>query len=126
MHELGIAEAVLNVIRTEAARFPDARPAKAGLRIGELAAVDGEALRFCFEAIVRATEFESVQLEIERCPRRQKCLECRSEFVVQEYKLQCPKCGSEHNECVGGDELELVFLEVEEHAASGVSAESSK
>jgi hydrogenase nickel incorporation protein HypA/HybF len=126
MHELGIAEAVLNAIRTEAARYPNTRPAKAGVRIGELSGVNAEALQFCFEVIARSTEFESLKLEIEFCPRRQRCLECGGKFEVQDYELQCPRCASKASECIGGDELELVFLEVEEHAASGIEPESTQ
>jgi hydrogenase nickel incorporation protein HypA/HybF len=126
MHELGIAEAVLNALRVEAARYPNARPARAGLRIGQLAGVNAEALQFCFEAIARSTEFECFQLEIESCPRRQRCLECGGEFVVHDYELECPRCPSRRSECVGGDELELAFLEVEEYAASGAGPESTQ
>jgi len=126
MHELGIAEAVLNAIRTEAARYPNTRVSKVGLRIGELAGLDAEAFWFCFEAIVRETEFETLQLEIEFCPRRQRCLGCGDEFVVREYDLRCPRCANKRSECIGGDELELAFLEVEEHATSGIGAESTQ
>ena len=125
MHELGIAEAVLDAIRTDAARHADVRVRKARVRIGELAGVDADALRFCFGAIIRETEFELLALEIEHCPRRQHCSDCRREFVVKDYDLRCPQCGSERGECIGGDELELAYLEVEEHATSGIGAESS-
>ena len=50
MHEMGIANSVIEAVRTEAARYPGSSPRKVGLRIGELAAVDPESLRFCFEA----------------------------------------------------------------------------
>jgi len=38
MHEMGIANSVLEAVRTEAARYPGAQPRKVALRIGELAA----------------------------------------------------------------------------------------
>ena len=76
MHELGIANAVLEAVKTEAARHAATRPCKVGIRVGELAAIDQESLRFCFEAITRETDFESLQLEIEFCPRRHRC--CRT------------------------------------------------
>lgn len=118
MHELGIAESVLTAIQAEAARRPDSRVTRAGLRIGELAGVDASALRFAFEAIVRGTEFEPLHLEIEFCARRQKCRACGQEFVVQGYDLQCPACHGFENDCIGGEELDLAFIEVEEYAAS--------
>ncbi len=55
MHEMGIASSVLEAVRAEAAR-QGALPCKVGLRVGELAALDEDALRFCFEAITRGTE----------------------------------------------------------------------
>jgi hydrogenase nickel incorporation protein HypA/HybF len=124
MHELGIAEAVLTAVRAEGARFPDARPIRVGLKIGELAGIDEDALRFCFEAIVKGTDLESLRLEVEHCPRRHKCLQCGHEFVVREYEYQCPQCAGDRSECISGAELDLAFVEVEEHATSGVGAES--
>jgi Zn finger protein HypA/HybF involved in hydrogenase expression len=47
MHELGIAESVLEIVRAEVARHPGTRPAKVALRIGELAAVEPSSLEFC-------------------------------------------------------------------------------
>jgi hydrogenase nickel incorporation protein HypA/HybF len=124
MHELGIAEAVLDAVRSEAARHGDVRVHKVGVKIGELAGLDCEAFRFCFEAIARDTEFESLILEIEHCPRRQRCSNCQQEFVVKDHDLHCPSCGRVYGECIGGNELDLSYLEVGEHATSGVGAES--
>ncbi len=118
MHELGIAEAVLTAIQKEAARHPGVRVTRAGLRVGELAGVDAPALRFAFEAVVQGTECEPLCLEIEFCPRRQKCQGCGQDFVVQDYDLQCPKCHGFESDCIGGDELDLTFVEVEDYAAS--------
>ena len=42
------------------------RPTKVGVRIGELAGIDPESLAFCFEALVKGTEMEPLELVIER------------------------------------------------------------
>ncbi len=114
MHELGIANAVLTAVRAEAKRHPGARPCKVGVRVGELAAVDAEALRFSFESLLRGTDLEPLALEIERCPRRHRCPRCTRTFTVVDYDVACPQCGSSETDCMGGDELELAYLEVEE------------
>jgi hydrogenase nickel incorporation protein HypA/HybF len=114
VHEMGIASSLLEALETEARRFPGARLAKAGLRVGELAGVDRDALSFCFEAITRGTPWETLVLEIEYCPRRQRCQRCAAVFAVQAYEFACPFCGSDKTDFAGGDELELSFLEVEE------------
>jgi hydrogenase nickel incorporation protein HypA/HybF len=114
MHEMAIAGSVLEALEKEAARFPGKRIAKVGLRIGELAGVDRQALSFCFEALVRETEWEPLELAIEFCPRRHRCDACSQEFVVEQYQVACPLCGSLRTSFRGGDELELAYLEVED------------
>jgi hydrogenase nickel incorporation protein HypA/HybF len=114
MHELSIAQSVLEAVRAEADRRPGMRICKVGLRVGELAGLDPEALQFGFEILVRESEFKSLQLEIEHCPRRQRCPQCGNAFTPREYELACPACGAARTECIGGDELEIAYLEIEE------------
>ena len=118
MHELGIAQSVLDAVRAEGAHHPGAKPVKITVRIGELAAVDPEALRFSFEVLTRDTDLDGMQLEVEVCPRRHRCLDCETEFDVRNFDFRCPGCGSVRNECIGGDQLELGYLELEEHEPS--------
>lgn len=90
-----------------------------------MAAIDQDALRFCFEAITRETDLETLALEIEVCPLRYHCRRCGRDFVVQDYIFRCPDCASLETECVGGDELELAYLEVDEHGTSTVATQST-
>jgi len=91
---------------------------KVGLRIGELSAIDPDALRFSFEALTRETDLEGLELEIEIRPRCHRCLECGSEFNVKDYVFECPQCGANRNECISGEELDLAYMELEEHEPS--------
>jgi hydrogenase nickel incorporation protein HypA/HybF len=124
MHEMGIASSVLDAVRVEAVRHGEGRPCKVGLRVGEMSALDEDSLRFCFEAMTSGTDLESLQLEIEICPRRHRCTKCSREFVVLEYNVRCPQCASLETECVGGDELELAYLEVEENGTCTATTKS--
>lgn len=124
MHEMGIAYSVLAAVRTEAARYPGNVPRKVGVRVGELSALDPEALRFCFDAITRDTDLDGLELEIEICPFRYRCQACRHEFVVQNYQTQCPQCAGLETECIGGQELDLSYLEVEEYGTSTAGTKS--
>lgn len=65
MHEMGIANSVLEAVHRELDRYPGRRATKVGLRIGTYAAVDPDALRFCFDALKKATEFELLELQID-------------------------------------------------------------
>jgi len=114
MHEMGIANAILEAVVTEATRLNGQHPSRVGVRIGELAAVDPEALHFCFDALVRGTDLEPLELDIELCPRKHRCPQCDEVFPVVDYFTECPRCGGLRTEFVSGDELELAFLEVDD------------
>jgi hydrogenase nickel incorporation protein HypA/HybF len=118
MHELGIASSIIETVAKEMARHPLAHAERVGVRIGTLAAVDPSSLQFCFDALIQETELGGVKLEIEVLPRRHRCGACRNEFEVNDFNFECPRCRSFAPECIGGDELELAFLEVEEHEPS--------
>lgn len=113
MHELSIAESVLDAVRNELVKHPGARPTRVGLRIGELAALDVDSLTFCFEALLRGTEWESLQLDAKVCPKRRVCSDCGKEFAVVEYNASCPICASNNTRLSSGDELDFDYLEVE-------------
>ena len=115
MHEMGIANAVLDAVRREALRLDARHISKVGVHIGELAAVDPEALHFCFDALVCGTELEPIELDIEFCPRKHRCPQCQEVFPVVDYAIECPQCGNPRTEFMSGDELELAYLEVADH-----------
>ncbi len=118
MHEMGIANSILETVRAEARRFPDGHIRKVGVRVGELAGVDPDSMRFCFDALVRETDFEPLTLEIEYYTRRHQCRACRSIFAAPLEGAHCPACGGTDSEFLAGDELEFTFLEVEDGAGS--------
>lgn len=117
MHELGIAQSVLEAVQAEAAKR-NSKPVKVGLRIGELSAIDPDALRFSFEALTAETDFQGLELQIELCPRRHRCQGCGSEFDVKDFIFDCPQCGANRTECIGGEELQLAYIELEEYEPS--------
>jgi hydrogenase nickel incorporation protein HypA/HybF len=114
VHEIGIASSILDCVEAEARRHPGLQVLAVGVRIGELSCVDKDALDFAFEALTRDTPRENLKLEIEWCPRRQKCLACDEEFAANDMDRTCPKCGSNHSSCIGGTELDIAYLELED------------
>ncbi len=114
MHELSIATAILERVEQEAANRPGARITRVGVRVGELSGVDPDALSFGFEALVKGSSLEPLALEINFCPRRQQCRACGREFTAPDSETRCPACGHENTVCVGGEELDLAYLELDE------------
>jgi|SRR5579875_498146 len=113
MHEVGIANSVLDAVRSEMRRFPNGHVYKVGVRIGEFAGVDPQAITFCFEALVRGTELEPLELEIEYCRRREICIMC-GYSEEPDRNAACPHCGFSRPRTFRGDELELTYLEVDD------------
>jgi hydrogenase nickel incorporation protein HypA/HybF len=126
MHELSIAESILEAIRKELVSYPGARPTRVGLRIGELAAVDVDSLSFCFEAVLRGTDWESLQLDAQVCPQRRICNGCGKEFAVVEYNAKCPVCTSNNTRLSSGDELDFDYLEVETDGTAAIEVKGTE
>ena len=68
MHEVGIAESILEAVRTEMTPHPGARPVKVAVKVGAMSGVDRDSLAFCFEAITKGTPFEPMILALEEAP----------------------------------------------------------
>ena len=69
MHELSIAESILDAVRKEIALHPGTVPTRVGIKIGSMAAIDPEALKFCFDAIVNGTDWAESEAGYECDPR---------------------------------------------------------
>ena len=114
MHELGIATSILDCVQKESLRHRGVRITKVGVKIGELAGVDVDALQFGFECIIKETEWEGLLLEVEAIQRVQRCPKCQHEFRMADFDPQCPKCGEFATQCISGEELDIAYMEVDE------------
>ncbi|MEI9977597.1 MAG: hydrogenase maturation nickel metallochaperone HypA [Edaphobacter sp.] len=114
MHEIGIANAIIEAGQAETARHAGSKLLRIGVRIGTLAGVDNDALRFAFAALTQGTQLDGVGFEIQSCPRRNLCLGCGHEFESALYSEPCPRCASEQIILAGGEELDLAYVELEE------------
>lgn len=114
MHEFGIAESILEAVRSEAKKAGGVRPLEVGLRIGAVSGVECEALRFAFEALARDTDLHGLVLEIETVPHTRRCPGCEESFEAPDWGGPCPQCGGLKTEFVGGDEMIIAYVEAEE------------
>jgi hydrogenase nickel incorporation protein HypA/HybF len=126
MHEMGIANSILDGVDAELRRRPGSRALKVGVRIGELAGVDPDAVNFAFEALTLGTPLADLKLEVEYVPPRSRCRDCNEEFEVRNYELLCPACGSLGTVRISGDELEFTFLEIENSDSAGSKSSGSE
>ena len=109
MHEMAIAEGILDIAKEHAAREHSARITKIGLLIGEMAGVEEDALRFCFSSLVRGTLAEDAELSIKRVPLVGRCGGGGHEQAKENYHFRWPACGVGHS-IVRGRELRFEVL----------------
>ncbi len=115
MHEMGIA---LQIVEIATASLPanlgQARVAAVNLKIGKLAAVVPESLRFCFDVAIKDTRLEGAKLAIEELPVVAKCNDCDAQWTIEEPIFVCQTCQSGSLEILSGRELDIESIEVVE------------
>jgi hydrogenase nickel incorporation protein HypA/HybF len=115
MHELSIALSIVEMAQQECAQRGGVRLRAVHLRMGPLAGIVPDALRFSYIAACAETSLEGSQLLIEEVPLTVHCPTCHGPHqLARIYPLRCPACGSDQVDIVQGKELEVVALEVEE------------
>ena len=113
MHEMSLAVGVLQLVEETARREQAARVRRIILEIGQLAAVDRDAMRFCFEAVVRGSLAEGAVLDIQEIPGRAWCSTCAATVSMDERIAACPTCGNFQLQPTGGTEMHVREIEIE-------------
>lgn len=113
MHEMSLAEGVLQIIEDYREREPFSAVRSVVLEIGELSTVEVESLRFCFDAVVRDSVAQGAVLEIQRVPGTAFCMPCGKSITIQTLYDPCPECGSYQVQPTGGTEMRVKELQVE-------------
>lgn len=112
MHELSLMEAVREQALAAALNHGAKRIEAITLRIGSLAGVDPDALRFAFEVVMTSTIAEMARLVIEAVPAKCFCQGCQQPFPPEDGCCVCPRCGAISRDLLQGRELELASLEL--------------
>lgn len=112
MHEMAIAEGILDIALDYAHKNEAGRICKVGLLLGEMTGVETEALTFCFASLVRGTMAEGAELALKRVPLIGHCAQCGTRQPIRHYNFICPACGG-GLEIVSGRELRVEYLEME-------------
>ncbi len=113
MHELTLAESVVQLAEEALRGEPGSRVRLVRLEIGRLACVEPEALRFCFAAAAQGSIAEGARLDIVETPGQGVCARCGQAVEIAELPGVCPACGSGRLRVTGGDRMRVTELEVE-------------
>ncbi len=113
MHEMSLAEGVLQLVE-ETARRENARRVKlVVLEIGTLSSVEPDAIRFCFEAVTHGSIAQGAALEIVASQGAGWCMPCAATVPMTELYGACPQCGSYQVQPTSGTEMRVKEIEIE-------------
>jgi len=113
MHEMSIAQGLLDIIKEEMAKHHATVLRSVKLHIGQLSAIVPESLTFCFDVMTANTELEGARLNMEIIPLRGVCRACNREFEIENYAFECPHCQGRDIQTIAGQELSIVEMEVD-------------
>lgn len=115
MHELSLANDIIETVKQTLAPEELHSVRKIVLEIGAYSGVVSDSLSFSFEAITAGTELSGAELEIIDIPFRLKCNQCKTETNPDFPIMLCENCGSTDTEVLSGEELKIKELKISEN-----------
>jgi hydrogenase nickel incorporation protein HypA/HybF len=112
MHELAIAQNILEIVQQSVPEEQAPWVRLVRMRIGPLSGVVADSLDFCFSAIISETKMRQARLAIEQAPMISRCRDCRQEFQIEDLTFLCPSCQGSNLELISGKELEILEIEL--------------
>ncbi len=123
MHEMSIAAGLMEKLLEFACAHPGRRILQVRLLLGELANIEPEQLRFCYDSIATGTELEGSRLELENLAAAVRCPHCSYCGPPKYWEdalafapivtLLCPVCG-ETARAVQGHECAIKSVQYRE------------
>ena len=112
MHEMGLAQNILDIALNTASQHNVKKITKITIRAGKLRGIVPDQLSFCFGFVAKDTIAEGTELVVNSLPIKVKCKDCQKEFSVEEFKFICPDCEGEDIDVLQGMELLVENIEV--------------
>ncbi len=114
MHELSIAQNIVEIVEQYVPVAARAGVRSVRMRVGRLSGIVPDSLEFSFSAIVAGTPLGSARLDIEHVPAVCRCEDCGIEFEIADIVFVCPGCGGMRTRLISGSDLQVVDIEMEE------------
>jgi len=112
MHEIGLAQNVIDIVEQEMDRHGVEKLAAIHLAVGAMSCVVPEQMTSCFEILTENSRLAGTKLKMKMVPITYRCTVCHKEFTSEGITVNCPFCRSGHPELIAGRELRIEYLEV--------------
>lgn len=94
MHELSLAQSVLDIASREMLRHPGKSLTAVTLTVGERAGVELDTFRTAIGAVLRASDWPDAVAVIDVVEAAAECISCGATFHPAGPVVECPRCGS--------------------------------
>lgn len=112
MHELSIAESIVELAEEQAHNHQASVVEELELEIGRLAGVEIQTLEFALESAVKGTMLEHAVIVRHYIAGEGQCADCGRVFPVEALFSSCPECGSFCVKILKGKELRVKSIVV--------------
>ena len=113
MHELSLAQGILQVALKAAKQGGAERIVKVYVKTGAFSGVVPSYLDECFTLMSKGTPAEGAALQVEEIPVVVRCMKCEHESQIDRVDACCPRCGSSQIRMVHGRECFVDRIEAE-------------
>lgn len=114
MHELSLAHQLVQVAEEAAREAGVTKVTSVTVRVGDLAGVAIDALRFAYDVTAAGTLLEGSRLDLRRVAVRVYCPRCEREAELPSLQnFCCPACDTPTGDVRAGRELEVESLEAD-------------
>jgi hydrogenase nickel incorporation protein HypA/HybF len=114
MHELYLAESIINIVKDYAARDGFKKVNTVFLSYGRLSCIEPKTLQFAFDVQAKETPAEGAALEFQILPAMIHCFSCEKDLEVNAYTGTCPACSGNNVVLIAGtEELQILELDVD-------------
>ncbi|MEN6373746.1 MAG: hydrogenase maturation nickel metallochaperone HypA [Smithella sp.] len=114
MHELYLAESVLNIVQEYAARQQFKKVNSISLSFGRLSCIEPKSLQFAFEVQAKDSLAQDAVLQFKILPAIIHCFSCDRDLELEVYEGICPLCRGEEVLLVGGtEEMQILEMDVD-------------
>ncbi len=114
MHELYLAESIIDIVRDYASRDGFKRVNSISLSYGRLSCIESKTLQFAFDVQAKGTPAEGAGLDFRILPAVIHCFSCGMDLEVKSHTGSCPACGGQEVVLTAGtEELKILELDVD-------------
>jgi len=112
MHELSIAQSIVEIVEDALKDEVDPHVEKVVVRVGKMVAVVPDSLNFCYAAIIEGTPLTGSELIIEEVPATVRCNHCQKTTQINTFVFRCAHCSGTDLITESGHELAVSHIEV--------------